>query len=141
MDVNLLTVNKSKAQEEYKAYRELVKNNRTDVDYAKDMKRLYNTIKSGRKIIDIYEAFKTTGLNEKEEPKLAIARADCKMVTFEKQTGGGGLFYSDLSLTLLTLFPAKSQFYLSSQPDLRYKKNLGVQCKRFSYDRRLRISG
>ena len=95
MDVNLLTVNKSKAQEEYKAYRELVKNNRTDVDYAKDMKRLYNTIKSGRKVIDIYEAFKVTGLNEKEEPKLAIARADCKMVTFEKQTGGGGLFYSD----------------------------------------------
>jgi hypothetical protein len=60
--------------------------------YLKELKGLYYHMKEDRKVIDIFEAFKFTGLNEKNEPKLAIAKADSKYITFVKQDRKRGYF-------------------------------------------------
>jgi hypothetical protein len=60
--------------------------------YIKELRGLYFHLKEDRKVIDIFEAFKFTGLNENNEPKLAIAKADSRYITFVKQTGKKGYF-------------------------------------------------
>lgn len=60
--------------------------------YLKDLRGLYYHLKEERKVIDIFEAFKFTGLNEKNEPKLAICKADAKICYFKKENGGSGIF-------------------------------------------------
>jgi hypothetical protein len=92
MKVEELSMDKKQAHDLWVEYRELCKEKRKDVPYADDMKKLYNCLKSGRKVIDIYEAFKKCGLNSKNEPKLAIARATWKRVVFKKGSRGNGYF-------------------------------------------------
>lgn len=65
--------------------------------YLKELKGLYYHLKEDRKVIDIFEAFKFTGLNEKNEPRLAIAKADCKIVTFIKGNNKRGYFNGNFS--------------------------------------------
>jgi hypothetical protein len=60
--------------------------------YLKELKGVYYHLSKERKIIDIFEAFKFAGLNEKDEPKLAIAKADSKWITFVKQDKKRGYF-------------------------------------------------
>jgi hypothetical protein len=60
--------------------------------YLKELRGLYYHLKEDRKVIDIFEAFKFTGKNEKDQPKLAIARADMIKVEFEKRENGSGKF-------------------------------------------------
>lgn len=63
--------------------------------YIKELKGLYYHLKEDRKVIDIFEAFKFAGLNDKDEPKLAICRANEKTVIFEKESNGRGFFKPD----------------------------------------------
>jgi len=63
--------------------------------YLKELRGLYYHLKEDRKVIDIFEAFKFAGLNEKHEPKLAIALASAKTVEFEKKRNGSGYFKTD----------------------------------------------
>jgi hypothetical protein len=45
----------------------------------------YREISKGRRVLDLSETFRLSGLNERWQPKLAIARADIRMVRFERQ--------------------------------------------------------
>jgi hypothetical protein len=78
------------AREKWKEYVEASKIHGDQ--YLKELKGLYYHLKEDRKVIDIFEAFKFTGLNEKNEPKLAIAKADSKTVVFVKQSTKTGHF-------------------------------------------------
>jgi len=60
--------------------------------YLKELKQTYYHLSQGRKVIDIYEVFKTSGLKDTGEPNLAIARADLKKVYFHKEAMGAGCF-------------------------------------------------
>jgi len=63
--------------DEYKALRE---NQRTTEDRL--LERAYKAVAGGARVIDISEAFRSTGLNEQGQPRLAIARADGKFCCF-----------------------------------------------------------
>lgn len=99
MNVEVLALPKEKATEEYEAWKQLLKQSR--IEYAKDFLALYAHMKHGGKVIDVWEAMKTAGLNEDGDPRLAIVRADSKRVRFEKRqrwqdgtwVSDGGVFY------------------------------------------------
>jgi len=84
MNVEVLALSKEKAKEEYEAWKQLVRESR--VQYAKDFLSLYAHMKHGGKVVDVWEAMKTAGLNEDGDPRLAIVRADSKHVRFHKTT-------------------------------------------------------
>jgi len=86
----LIVVKKARANREYLKYLKLCKTRKDQM--FEDLKKLYYQLSKGKKIIDIYEAFKFAGLNEKEEPRLAIACADLKIIQFEKRGNGAGRF-------------------------------------------------
>ena len=56
------------------------------------MKKAHYEMKQGKELLDVYKVMKIAGLNEKSEPKLAIARADIKEVIFCKKDSGTGSF-------------------------------------------------
>jgi hypothetical protein len=71
-----------KAREAFLAYRNLVKEGRATEDDELLM-RAYRTIAQGKRVLDLRETFKISGLDEQLRPKLAIARADAVRVWFE----------------------------------------------------------
>lgn len=91
MKVEQLAVPKEKARVLYKEYKEALQKHKDQ--FLQDMKRIYGHMKHGRSIIDIYEAFKETGLSEERNPKLAISAADTDICNFRKESKGSGLYY------------------------------------------------
>jgi hypothetical protein len=84
---------KEQAKEEWKKYCEVLKKRKEK--FLKVMKDAYFQMKEGNELIDIYKVMKQTGLNENNQPKLAIARADLKFVYFIKQDEGAGFFSAE----------------------------------------------
>ncbi len=81
---------KDQAKEEWKKYCEVLRTRKDK--FLKVMKDAMYQMKEGRELIDVYEVMKKFGLNEKNEPEFAIARADIKEVIFEKQDTGSGRY-------------------------------------------------
>ncbi len=79
---------KEQAKEEWKKYVDVLKNRKEK--YLQTMKQAMYHMKEGRELIDVYKTIKKAGLNENNEPRLAIARADLKEVIFEKKDEGAG---------------------------------------------------
>lgn len=81
------------AAEHYKEYANQIKERGDKAEqYLKDLKSTYYHLSQGRKVLDIYEVFKQSGLNENNEPKLGLAPANCKQIIFEKLPLGSGTF-------------------------------------------------
>ncbi len=81
---------KEQAKEEWKKYVEALKKKKDK--FLKIMKKAHYELKKGNELIDIYKIMKEVGLNENNEPKLAIARADITEVVFKKRDEGTGRF-------------------------------------------------
>ncbi len=92
MDVKTVSMPESEAEKHYKEYLEVVKTRKEK--HLEDLKKVYKALKDGKKIIDIYDAFKKTGVGEDGSPKLAITQAHRKQAGFRKEAGGGGIFSS-----------------------------------------------
>ncbi|MEK7112864.1 MAG: hypothetical protein AAB875_06145, partial [Patescibacteria group bacterium] len=90
MDVTTVSMTEEDAEQKYQEYLEVVKTRREK--YLEDLKKVYYALKKGKSVLDIYSAFKKTGVTENGDPKLAIALADAKEIRFEKETGGAGWF-------------------------------------------------
>ena len=90
MDVTTISMPKKEAEKAYGEYLAIVKTRKEG--YVKDLKKVYHALKEGKKVIDIYDAFKDTGVNEEGDPKLAIAIASEKSVFFFKEDSGAGIF-------------------------------------------------
>lgn len=88
--VDKIKVPAEQAKEEWRKYVDLLKT-RSD-KHLKIMKDAMYHAKNGKELIDIYEVIKQAGLNEKLEPRLAIARADLHEVLFERRDEGTGTF-------------------------------------------------
>ena len=96
MKIEKFAMTKKKAYVLWKEYIEACKDNPKD-KFLQDMKGVYCQLKSGRKIVDIHKIFEAAGLNEKSEPKLAIAVASAKTVMMEYKQSGTVMFTKDSS--------------------------------------------
>lgn len=85
------------AYRKWKEYVSACKKNPKD-DFLRDMKKVYNQLKSGRKVIDILKVFKKAGNKmgqNKFQPKLAIAQAHLKEVFCLYNDSGKVYFQKD----------------------------------------------
>lgn len=64
----------------------------------KELKQVYNQIKTGRKVIDIFKAIKEGGVHQNYRPKLAIAKANNKQVRC-RYDQNGDIIYCNKSRT------------------------------------------
>lgn len=90
MNTPIITLPKEEAEEHYKEYLEVVKTRKEK--YLDDLKKTYYHLSKERRVLDIYEVFKNCGVDKNGEPKLAIAPASAKEITFEKFALGSGTF-------------------------------------------------
>ncbi len=100
MEVEMLAMPQKKAQEEFEALRQLLKQDqrrRKDQIY-RDFQAVYGHLRYGKKIIDIYDSFKKAGLNEDGDPRLAICRADAKECYCQKHEDGSAIFSLDRNI-------------------------------------------
>lgn len=74
------------AQEKWRLYKEATKRSKDPI--YKDMKKVYNQLKGGRKVIDINSVFEKSGINSLLQPKLAIARIALKEIYFHYHRSG-----------------------------------------------------
>lgn len=93
--VSVLDIGEEDAEKSYKDYLEAVKGRKEK--YLEDLKKVYYNLKQGRKVIDVFKAMETAGVNEKGEPRLAISRAGFAHVVFRKQAVGSGTFGSNFN--------------------------------------------
>ena len=90
MKPNLIEMDKDEADVQYKAYRYALQT-RTDVT-TRDLKAAYGHMRHGRAMIDIWDVIPRAGLNVDGDPKLAIVRADVKVVNLAKARDGSAIY-------------------------------------------------
>jgi hypothetical protein len=89
MKIDKVTMSKERAIKALREYREVLNTKRKDyIQEIELTKKCYYQLSRGRAIINILEAFKTAGYNEKNEPRLAFAQAKAKTVFFNQSTYG-----------------------------------------------------
>lgn len=97
MEVEQIRVTKAKAQSELAALKEAVQQN---AKLAKeqiylDLHKVYGHMQHGGKVLDVIESFKKAGLSKKGYPKIAICKADSKLVFLSPSRNGSAIFYHD----------------------------------------------
>lgn len=80
MNVNTIVIAPEVAKAKLDEYSNQIKGKRLEEDDL--LRSLYKSVLKGARVINILEAFRSTGLNELGQPKLAIARADAKEIFF-----------------------------------------------------------
>jgi len=92
-----LTMAQEEAKKQLKDLKQLFKTNRLTKDNKiyMDLKRVYGHMTHGGKVIDIYKAFKDTGLKN-GNPKIAICPANAKKCYLTKDTNGSAVFSGKL---------------------------------------------
>lgn len=94
MDVTTFKMPVKKAEEKLVAYRKQLKV-RANAEYELAA-RGYRMLAKGLPLINLFDAFRQTGLGEDGRPRLAIARADRKEVFFNPMTQNGRLRFNAL---------------------------------------------
>lgn len=88
--VDKIVIPEKQAKEEWKKYVQLLKKRKDK--HLEVLRQSMYYAKQGKALIDVYAVIKKAGLNSKNEPRLAVARADIKKVVFEKRDTGTGRF-------------------------------------------------
>ena len=97
MEINQYEMTKEEAHKLWKEYVDGCKNNPKD-KYLEDMKKVYNQLKSGRKLVDINMVFDRAGVHDdNHQPKLAICQADAE-ICYCKYDSDGNLLFSKRQL-------------------------------------------
>ena len=94
MNVETIIVPEDEAREQSRLLKQLFKENASLAKNKiyRDLQRAYGHMKHGGKIIDIFKAFKDSGLKEDGNPKIAICRADGERCYLSKQGNGSAIF-------------------------------------------------
>lgn len=92
MELEKIQMPKDKAKGEWKIYNDLIKKRHDK--YLEEMKKCMYQLSQGKALIDIYKVMEKAGVNKNYQPKLAISRADWKIVQFCKVDDGRGFFYN-----------------------------------------------
>lgn len=96
MDVDTILVSKDEAQQKLDEYQSVNAKVRQEED-AK-LKALYKAVANGARVMNLSAAFTKTGLNELLQPRLAVARADWKLVyCFSRPTKLDGSYNSGIN--------------------------------------------
>jgi hypothetical protein len=95
MTIQTISMPKKEAEKEWKNYRDVLKNR--SEKYLEELYYCFSHMKRGRKLIDIIELMKEIGLNEKEQPRMAIANCSFKEIIFSKSNDGSGEFKTNNS--------------------------------------------
>ena len=97
MQVEEFVLVKEKAKEELVALKQALKQQSSlaKEQVYLDQQRVYGHMTHGGKVIDVFESFKKAGLNEDTDPKLAICRANAKVVFAQKLNSGSIFFQGD----------------------------------------------
>ena len=90
MNTPIITMDKEEAKAHYHEYLSATKVRKEK--YVEELKNLYRHLSEGAKVLDIYAAFKESGVNKFGDPNLGIAPADVRQITFVKESLGGGHF-------------------------------------------------
>jgi hypothetical protein len=90
MDAKTLIVSKEEANVLYREYREALRTHRDQ--YLHDLKTVYGHMKHGRAVLDVWQAFRDSGLDANGDPKIAICRSDAARCTLRKSPDGGARF-------------------------------------------------
>lgn len=85
MNVRTIEITQSEAMRKIAAYRGINSRFRTQEDDR--LQQLYKLVSKGARVLNVKEAFRSTGLNSAGWPKLAIARGDWKNVRFHAGAG------------------------------------------------------
>ncbi len=85
-----IEVSPEEAKKLYGDYAEVVKTRKEK--YLKELKKVYKHLSRGGKVLDIYEVFKSSGINKEGQPSLGICRADIKRCYFRRDRLGSGVF-------------------------------------------------
>lgn len=80
MNVSTITITQDEALQKLAAYKALSARQRTADD--ERIQSMYAAVSNGATVINVANAFKETGLNDRQQPKLAIARGDWREVFF-----------------------------------------------------------
>lgn len=88
MEVTTIEVAREEANEKYKEYVEALR--KRDAPYLHDLRRLYGAMRKGQPVLDIWQSFRETGLDQNGDPNIAIARADWTEADLRKFTEGNG---------------------------------------------------
>lgn len=78
MNIETMSESRKTATEKWREYRNAEKV--SDNPIYKDLKKVYNQLKGGRKIIDIFKVIQKGGINNEHLPTMAIAKASSKFV-------------------------------------------------------------
>ena len=101
MDVQTIVISKEQAIEKLTEFRNINKTQRRAEDV--EFRRLYRMAEKGYPIIDVGNAFRETGLSEKRQPLLAMARADwqtCWFHRYERRFANSRRYYKANSFRL-----------------------------------------
>jgi len=93
MNIQTITMDKTKAREAFLHYRSSVRARFTKEDHA--LMVGYRALAKGKILLDLADVMKQAGCNHLYQPKLAICRADATHVWFRRERGGAGTFQMD----------------------------------------------
>jgi len=91
MEVQSFKMEQKKAKNLWKEYNDALKKNPND-KFLQDMKKVYNQLRQGRKIIDIETVMEKAGINKNFEPRLAVAHISWETVACYYNNGGSVTF-------------------------------------------------
>lgn len=97
MHVETFSDVKAGARDKWRQYRDAEKATGGKEPLYTDLKKMYWQIMRGKVLCDITEVIKAGGVHENFHPKLAVARADAKVVKCRYDQKGGCLFRTDTS--------------------------------------------
>lgn len=90
MNISPLTVPTYEASRQYRAYRAALKQRKEK--HLTELSAVYYQLSKGRKVIDVIEAFKASGMKD-HGPAIALVRADRTRCILEKKSDGKAEFY------------------------------------------------
>jgi len=90
METNLISMEPAKAREAWNNYRTAVKKRHTQEDEI--LMRGYRHLAQGKKILDLIDVMKVAGVDGKNRPRLAIARASWEKCFLRVENDGACIF-------------------------------------------------
>jgi hypothetical protein len=112
--VEEITMTKFQAAAKYREYRDAL--SRHNLPYLKELKDSYRQLSKGHGIIDVFKAFRTAGLNQDGEPRLALFPADEETCHFRKCDNGRGYFGWPNRWRLKPVLSFADHFFLDEWP-------------------------
>lgn len=95
MKIETFTEVRTAALQKWREYKEAAKQSANPI--YKDLQKVYNQMKTGKKVIDIFKVIQKGGIHESYHPKLAIAKASAKKILCKYRESGTVSYCHDLN--------------------------------------------